>query len=197
MDKEFKVGDVIAFGGFTPVSELIKFWTRSAVSHVAVVTGFIGGSPLIGESTSLSGFSGVVENFLFERLNKYAGNVWRLPLDRSLAPFNESKFRGFLDANIGKPYDKRQAVKSALDLTDSWQGPGYNEEDFEAFFCSELVAGLFQAAGFIDERVNCSEVTPIDLCRWRIYAGDQEQIKGEGQRIRRFNTANPLDWALD
>uniref|UniRef100_UPI0040568201 hypothetical protein n=1 Tax=Candidatus Electronema sp. TaxID=2698783 RepID=UPI0040568201 len=40
--------------------------------------------------------------------------------------------------------------------------------------------------------VNASEVTPVDLCRWRIY-----QLKGDSQkRISRFNTASPADWNI-
>ena len=40
-----------------------------------------------------------------------------------------------------------------------------------------------------------SELTPIDLCRWRICEPDYFLLKGSvDARIRRFNTANPSDW---
>ena len=97
-----------------------------------------------------------------------------------------------------KAYDMPQAIKSALDTLDmlpfGLHGPGYNSEDFSKFFCSELVAAGLEEAGAVGT-VNASEVTPIDLCRWKIYQGEYYQLKGDpGKKISRFNTAAPSDW---
>jgi hypothetical protein len=91
-----------------------------------------------------------------------------------------------------------QALKSAVDVFDDLpfdlHGPGYNQEDFSRFFCSELVAAGLEKAGTVGT-VNASEVTPIDLCRWNIYEKTYYQLKGEEDKdISRFNTLDPQDW---
>jgi cell wall-associated NlpC family hydrolase len=75
-----KPGDVIAFGGKGNFSQIIKWATRSEVSHVGVIlqsklvidgdtqTGFFN---QIIESTSLNGFSGVSVSRLCDRVNHY------------------------------------------------------------------------------------------------------------------------------
>ncbi|MGD8931607.1 MAG: hypothetical protein PVI52_03485, partial [Chromatiales bacterium] len=74
------------------------------------------------------------------------------------------------------------------------EGPAYNSEDFSKFFCSELVAAGLEMAGAVGA-VNASEVTPIDLCRWKIYQGSYYQLKGsKKKKISRFNTADPANW---
>ena len=70
---EMQPGDVIAFGGKGQFSEIIKWATRSTVSHVGVIMQskmFLDGGVQEGifnqiiESTSLNGFSGVTTNRL-------------------------------------------------------------------------------------------------------------------------------------
>lgn len=114
--------------------------------------------------------------------------------------FNQKKFFDFLfnQAKLRKPYDMSQAIKSALDALDQLpfglHSPGYNREDFSKFFCSELVSAGLEIAGAIGE-VNTAEVTPIDLCRWKIYEPKYYQLKGDrNKKISRFNTASPADW---
>jgi hypothetical protein len=202
-------GDVIAFGGKGHFSEIIKFATFSSVSHVGVIlqtkipeddTGRFFNQ--IIESTSLHGFNGVNVSRFSDRLNTYEGELWWLPLRKQIRQesFDTKKFFNFLfnQAKERKPYDMFQAAKSAVDALDKLpfgkHGPGYNEEDFSKFFCSELVAAGLESAGAIGS-VNASEVTPIDLCRWNIYDGSYYQLKGESsKRISRFNTASPSDW---
>ena len=86
-------------------------------------------------------------------------------------------------AQEGKPYDMPQAVLSAIDGLPFSE----NKEDFTKFFCSELVTAGFEAAGLFD--INCSEVTPIELCRMKLYDGCY-QLKGEPKEIRRFNSVD-------
>ncbi|MEN8258083.1 MAG: hypothetical protein ABFS09_09520 [Thermodesulfobacteriota bacterium] len=202
-------GDVIAFGGKGHFSEIIKFATFSSVSHVGVIlqtkipeddTGRLFNQ--IIESTSLNGFNGVNVSRFSDRLNTYEGELWWLPLNKKIrdSSFDKSKFFNFLfnQAKERKPYDMPQAIKSAVDALDELpfglHGPAYNKEDFSKFFCSELVSAGLETAGAVGS-VNASEVTPIDLCRWRIYENSYYQLKGESsKRISRFNTASPADW---
>jgi len=201
-------GDVIAFGGKGHFSEIIKFATFSEVSHVGTILQtkisedtsdrFFNN---IIESTSLNGFNGVSVSRLSDRLS-YNGEIWWLPLrkDLRLNHFNQQKFFDFLfnQAKERKEYDMPQAIKSALDALDNLpfgvHGPTYNKEDFSKFFCSELVAAGLEEAGVIG-KINASEVTPIDLCRWNIYEETYYQLSGNpDKKIKRYNTLNPLDW---
>jgi len=64
----------------------------------------------------------------------------------------------------------------------------------DLFFCSELVAAGLEKAGTVG-KVNASEVTPIDLCRWNIYANTYFQLKGQADKqISCCNTLDPVDW---
>lgn len=208
-------GDVIAFGGKGHFSETIKFATRSDVSHVGVIlqtkitddgTGRFFNQ--IIESTSLNGFNGVNISRFSDRLDSYEGEIWWLPLSEEIRKtrFDQKKFYDFLfnQAKKRKPYDMPQAINSALDILDTLpfgkHGPTYNREDFSKFFCSELVAAGLEVAGAVDS-VNASEVTPIDLCRWKIYQDIYYMLKGDPEgdpkkkkKISRFNTALPSGW---
>lgn len=204
-----KPGDVIAFGGKGQFSEIIKFATFSDVSHVGVIlqTQVKDDSDKhffnqIIESTSLNGFNGVNISRFSDRINTYEGELWWLPLREDVREkLNTRKFYDFLfnQAQQRKPYDMPQAIKSALDTLDNipfvGHGSTYNKEDFSKFFCSELVAAGLEAGGAIHS-INCSEVTPIDLCRWNIYSGTYFQLKGDmNKKIKRYNTMSPSEWS--
>ncbi len=204
--ERMRPGDVIAFGGKGHSSDIIKFATFSDVSHVAVIlqtkvlndkTGRFFNE--IIESTTMNGAAGVRTARLSDCLSIYEGEIWWLPLnERIRTRFDEKEFYNFLFQQKGREYDLPQAVKAGIDLLDrlpfSGGGPSLNREDFSKFFCSELVAAAFERAG-VTGPVNASEVTPIDLCRWRIYQSSYYQLKGDpSKKISRFNTASPADW---
>lgn len=206
---DMKPGDVIAFGGKGHLSEIIKFATCAEVSHVGVLIQTKVADDTTGrffnqiiESTSLHGFNGVQISRLSDQIHIYDGEIWWLPLSEEIREkrFDQKAFYDFLfnQAKERKEYDMPQAIKSALDVLDNlpfgMHGPGYNKEDFSKFFCSELVSAGLEKAGVVGP-VNASEVTPIDLCRWRIYQESYYQLQGNPKRkITRFNTADPADW---
>ncbi len=204
--KEMKPGDVVAFGGKGDFSQIIKWATRSVTSHVGIILQsqlLIGDKPQDGkfnqiiESTSLNGFSGVTISRLSDRIDTYPGEIWWLPLgEDSRAKLDSSKFFNFLLHQNRKEYDMPQAVGSALDVLDDVPFIGrttHNEEDFSRFFCSELAAAGLEAGGVIGS-LNASEVTPIDLCKFKLYAGDYYQIKGGEKPIGGYNTLSPEGW---
>lgn len=203
---QMKPGDVIAFSGKGNFSEIIKWATRSQVSHVGVILQsklLIEDAPQAGmfnqiiESTSLNGFSGVSVSRLSDRIATYDGEMWWLPLsDKIRANLNLKEFYDFLIHQDHKPYDTPQAIKSALDAFDSTPGLSgltKNVEDFSKFFCSELVTAALEKAGVI-KNINSSEVTPADLCSFQLYKEDYCQIKGELRKIKGFNTQKPEGW---
>jgi len=202
---KMRPGDVIAFGGKGHFSEIIKWATRAPVSHVGVIlqTQLASGSSnddfynQVIESASINGFSGVSVSNMSARL-MYDGEIWWLPLsDAAREKFNEKQFVDFLLRQDHKPYDAPQAVTSALDALDRAPVIGSltrNREDFERFFCSELVAAGLEKASVIPN-INASEVTPVDMCMFRLYTADYYQLKGEQKEIKGYNSVDPAGWA--
>jgi len=203
---KMKAGDVIAFSGKGNFSEIIKWATRSSVSHVGIILQsklVIDGDSQSGifnqiiESTSINGFSGVTISRLSDRLDTYDGEIWWLPLSQSVSSAMDTrKFYNFLIHQERKEYDMPQAMKSAIDTFDNVPVLGkatHNIEDFSRFFCSELVAAGLEAAGAIDH-INASEVTPIDLCSFSLFEADYYQLKGNRKEIKGYNAIDPNGW---
>lgn len=202
-----KLGDVIAFGAKGFVPNVIKWATRSAVSHVGVIlqsqlifdgTTQSGKFNQIIESTWLDGFAGVTINRLSDRMKKCDGDLlWWLPLsDAARKKLDLQKFYDFMLHQNRKPYDAPQAIFSAADEWDNHPILGHlthNTEDFSKFFCSELVAAGLEASGVI-KSVNASEVTPIDLCTFNLYADDYYQFSGGEKKICGYNSVDPEGW---
>lgn len=205
---QMKPGDVIAFSGKGNFSEIIKWATRSNVSHVGVILQsklVIDSNPQAGmfnqiiESTSLNGFSGVNISRLSDRIATYEGEMWWLPLSEGTrSQLKLKEFYDFLIHQDHKPYDTPQAIKSALDAFDNTPGLSgltKNVEDFSKFFCSELVAAALEAAGVIN-KINASEVTPVDLCSFNLFRDDYCQLKGELRPIKGYNSQSPEGWGV-
>ena len=204
--QQMKAGDIIAFSGKGDFSQIIKWATRAEVSHVGVILQSTlqiesisqpGYFNQIIESTSLNGFSGVSISRLSDRLDTYEGEIWWLPLsDVVYNSMDKKKFYDFLLHQERKEYDTVQAIKSALDALDKIPGIGgltRNSEDFSRFFCSELVAAGLEAAGAISS-VNASEITPIDLCSFKLFGDSYFQLKGNRKEIRGYNSIDPTGW---
>jgi hypothetical protein len=147
----------------------------------------------IVESTSLNGFEGVSISQVSRRIPSYEGEVWWLPLGgaaRQAVDESQGKFEKYLLGQVGKPYDFKQAVGAGTDILDGL-GIGHNREDFSKFLCSELAAAALEQVQAFGKNVeiNCSEVTPIDLCMFNIYDTAVRQLQGNpGVRIRAFNS---------
>lgn len=180
-------GDVIAFGGKGRLSSLIKMATRGPVSHVGLVLQAAATTDrsrgrshgrhfnLCIESTTLGGMSGVSISRLSDRLRVYSGEVWWMPLASEVrTQVDFEQLFDFAFAQVGKPYDAAGAVRSGVDL---WGLEA--DEDLDQLFCSELDAATLRAGGAVPAHVNPSEVTPLDLVRWSIYAPTYYQLKGE------------------
>jgi len=195
-------GDVIAFCGEETASEIIKWATRSSVSHVGVILRperLAKGESQQEACDHLMEATprGVKIKRLSQRVKHYDGKIWWLPLSDAIRQrMDLERFHDFLLEQEHKPYDVPQAVKSALDALDDDPLLGLvtrNIEDFSSLFCSELIAAALEASGAISH-LNASEVTPIDLCRFAIYQEDYYQLKGEHELIEGYNTLSPEGW---
>jgi hypothetical protein len=196
-----RAGDVIAFGGSSHFSGIIKMAISAELSHVGIILEIQAKDSESGEFChqiiDATSRQGVKISRFSDRVDEYDGDVWWLPLRQDIrqVTFDQCAFYEFLCAQVGKKYDRLQAVGSAIDVFDALPPgmcrPGYNEENFDRFFCSELVAAGLKAAGIVPASINASEVTPIDLCRWNIYAPEYYLLKGEPKEISGYNSCDP------
>jgi len=180
-------GDVIAFSGRGLFSWIIQTWTRHPISHVGIVSrcNVAGGeeSVRVMESTSLDGYTGVVETRLSQRVAQYRGAIFWLPLSFEIRNrLNLPLFWEFIYGAQGKPYDLWQAIRSAT--VDG-------KEDHKRLFCSELVAAGLEAGEALPE-INSSGVTPRDICEYALYTPEVYQLCGRRRsQIPNLNTRKP------
>jgi hypothetical protein len=195
--EKIQPGDIIAFSGRGWWSRLIKWWTKSTVSHIGIVEAVISEqkgnwiNQLI-ESTTLDGFAGVCINRLSARIEQYRGDIWWLPLsDASRAVLSLDRFGDFLLRQRGKKYDKFGAIRAGVDFLDRFpllRNLTRSEESFSRLYCSELAAAGLEAGGVL-KQVNASEITPDDLCRFKIFGTEYVQLSGKKPRkIIGYNT---------
>jgi hypothetical protein len=182
-------GDVIAFSGQGLPSAVVKFVTRSVVSHVAIV---LETKPkvLIIESTPIEGFSGVTITGLADRIAKHPGDMWWLPLGGSVRRrLNIQTMQAFLRQQNHKAYDALEAINSGLDIPALTRGGQPQNDNYDQFFCSELVMAGLKSAGVL-MAMDSSEITPNDLCCYAIYDPDYYQIKGD--RLQEIHCVNSV-----
>ncbi len=194
--KVVQSGDVVAFGGKSLLSKIVKAAGKTVVSHSGVIVTALAGDtePQFFESTvRLKGsnpVSGARVTSFQNRWNEYDGELWLLPLAAEIRKefFDEPAFRDFVAEADGKDFDLGEGFAIIWrEILEQLEGSDLVAEQY--YFCSELVADAFLHAGTIAD-VDPSEVSPKDLCRWKMY-GDTYFVR-EGQvqtrRIRRFNT---------
>lgn len=205
-------GDIIAFSSNQGFSRLIKMATRSQVTHVGIV---VRSQLLVDEATFLDlgskryinqvlesttvqrNEAAVVLNRLSDRVKFYPGEMWWLPLDPEVRQrMDMQAFYHFLLEQSHKTFDVVQAIKAAFDLGSNLPlSPRLhqNVEDYSKLFCSEMAAAAMEVSGAIAS-INASEVTPIDLCMFRLYWRNYYQLKGEPKQISGYNSINPESW---
>lgn len=214
--RQIKSGDVIAFAGNDPLSEVVRVSTQSAVSHVGMAWVYdpveqqgteeaspdrpgsslkidiVESHPLCFDQDTGKPKMGVQRNCFKTLIDTYDGQIWWLPLSpEKRRQFDFQAFADFVVESEHRAYDFIQAVLAGLDILDD-VGLTRAKEDHSSFFCSELVAAAFKKAGLIDQ-VNSSEVTPIDLCRFPIYDDDYYLLCGQAIPIAGYNSRSDLE----
>lgn len=178
--------DLISFSGKGHVSNIIKGFTNSDISHVALVYKILDENEkervLIIESTSLvtlpdkihgEMIKGVQIQALSERLNTYDGQVYWHKLNVPISEARQASMYSWLltqhTARI--KYDTIGAVRSGVDI---WDYMMESKPDYEKLFCSEMVAKVYEIAGYFIQ--NPSEQTPEDVVKFG-FLDDRVQIK--------------------
>lgn len=167
-----RTGDLIACEGRGLAAWIVRWATRSDVSHVAVVYRTWHCVQLIEtvKVGALRGRVGVTR--LSNRVADDArgGRVWWLPLAPDVrAAMDADRLVNSMMRQIGVPYDLWQAIHSATLLR--------NRRSAARLFCSEAVAKAYVDAGILAGDFNWSEATPGDARAWPIY-GECRQLAG-------------------
>ena len=134
-------------------SRLIEYTTRCRWSHVeALYDDHTLGAMLVG---------GV--RFRSLKSPQYKHAVAYQVVEIAASPLTESHFDGFLEQQIGKPYDWRSILAFGLGQRD-WRNP-------LAWFCSELVLRGLEFANIVQlpADIPMTRITPRDL--WMLLAG--------------------------
>ncbi len=189
-----RAGDVLAFSGNAFGSKLIQFFTKSPISHVAIVSENGGGKEYVEANNILKKVG--VYRFPAEKLEEYNGRVWLLPLSSSAHKrMNKTILENYLFQQANFAFDTFGSIRSAevlLPLIPVLRNRIriVYQEDLSKLFCSEFIAAAFRTSGVI-KNINASEVTPADLCRFSIYEASYFQILGSHLEIPDFNMTSP------
>ena len=151
-----KTGDVVLFSGKTGFSRSIKWFTVSHWTHVGMVIRLPEHpDPLIWESLRIPELPDVIDGTLKSgvQLLNLADRLRTCVADIAIRSLNEpitSDMNGAL-LNFRETVRNRPYEQSMLQLFRSaWDGPfGQNQADLSSIFCSELIAGAYQAMGLL------------------------------------------------
>ena len=203
IQNELNPGDVIAFVGNSKFCNLIKSVLDYPISHVGIIlsTKHDEYQPLVKiiESGLVRNFDGVSISNFNDRVIEYFGEIFVLKLNKQARKqFDNDKFYSWLIAQEGKPYDVKQCISLGLKentyneyskfFNSTLLNQVKNTEDYNELFCSELVAGGLKVANVLPT-INPSEVSPKDLCSYKIFEQNYYQIKGNPLfNIDNFNT---------
>ena len=175
-------GDVLAFSGSGPVAWLIHAATCSRYAHVGIVAEHAG-RPVLFESTTLSPAKCIIQgervdgpqaHLIHERIRTAGCRVW---LSRPWWPLTEVESRlltEWLLAQLGRPYDYRDAALSASRLLKRLKAGTSNST-----MCSEMAVRAFQsirrvppgpeAGGPVDASDYSPRLAMWALCRrWQV-----------------------------
>ena len=134
-----------------------KTWS----SHVGVIV-VAEGRVMLFESTSIrGGVKGVRLVPVSEAIPFYDGDVMVRKLKTNRDVYFTSTINRFVTSTINKKYES-----SVFELMGSaWNGwfIGHNRPDYTTYFCSELVAHLYQRLMLIPDDVITNEMTPEDF----------------------------------
>lgn len=190
----FITGDMIAFSGKGTISNIIKKWTNSDISHVACVVVEDGGI-YIYESTTLVDLpdietgkiiKGMQKHLLSNRLKNYKGQLYFYPQTLKPSPKAKEAMVAWIK-DIHKqevPYSQIEAIFAGIDPIMLHEiGLFTNHADFAYIFCSEAVAKVQKIKYIIDypthaiAHCNPSEITPANLCKSNIFYRGYEIVE--------------------
>jgi hypothetical protein len=160
--------DLVLFSGGGFFSRLIKFFTRSNISHIGIIiTDKENGICYIMESTTMSPISnkrGVQINLAKDVILNYKGGIFIKPLNSfTVSKEISNKLKEIRRQLNGRPYERNfwELAKSEIDIT--FGKLFRNKPSMKSVFCSELVAHIYKELGILKGSLPANEYTPADF----------------------------------
>ncbi|KAF0807516.1 hypothetical protein A167_02848 [Alcanivorax sp. S71-1-4] len=161
-----RTGDLLLFAGRGPISDTIRFFTRSHWSHIGMVVRLPEhDTPLILESTTLSEsadihvgapVAGVGLVPIMKRIEEYDGDI---ALRQRLGePLTDAQQR--MVARIARRLHQRPYKNYVLTLARDTVTGFRRRPDFSGMFCSELVAEIYRRLGWLAREQRPSLLVP-------------------------------------
>ena len=162
----FQKGDMLVFerGKRDIVGWAISKFTKSQFVHVGIV--------LDDKYFIESQKRGVVITSIQKAVNERNQDIWHCqlkPEHRLKVEQNKDLFNKIIREELHKRYDFLQILKFGLNII---SGGRYKPSECNKYnVCSELAAYLLKSVGILDESLNTSLVSPVDVFEFTIYSG--------------------------
>lgn len=154
-------GDIVLFSGKGRISQIIKWFSGTEYSHVAMVVHAVDQDAVfLWESTTLSNVADVETGTyrkgvqlvpLSDRLERYEGTVWVRHLAPALSAGQRAALWQFRREVAGRPYERKKVELFLSLFKDRGIGGCRRQEDLSSLFCSELVAEAYQRMGLLPD----------------------------------------------
>lgn len=156
--RHLRTGDILLFAGRGLVSDTVRVFTRSHWSHIGMVVHLPGvPGPLVLEATTLSESNDVFRGApvrgiglvpFASKVQEYPGEVaLRQRVGPALDETQEKLLRRLVQRLRHRPYKNYLFCHLRGLLT------GRERGDYDAMFCSELVAELYRRVGWLEKNV--------------------------------------------
>jgi hypothetical protein len=162
---KLKTGDIILFSGKGGASQWIKWFCslfnhfkKTKYSHIGMLVVESNWVTLF-ESTLQDAAKGVQLVPFSHVVKTYNGRLFVRQICPALDDVQTLDLFRFIRSNIGKPYEKHiiELMRSVIDIL-----PSQRENDTD-FFCSELMASVFQMWRYLPEKPPANEYMPQDF----------------------------------
>lgn len=153
-------GSIVLFRGKGFVSDMICricslfSGKKTKYSHVGMIVADRN-RKFVFESTTLNGNKGVQLNLLSTVLRSYKGTIVVRRLYADLTPPQHLALQQFISDSLHKPYERH--IFELLGASTPWHLFDDNNSDY---FCSELVAKVYQIWGFLPKLPAAKEYSP-------------------------------------
>ena len=152
---DFETGDVLCFRGRGMGSRVIRWMTKSRYSHVGLAYLFEGRVYCL-EAVG----SGVRLMLMSELMRHYEGGIDRFVVPDAAAE-QRARAIGFGFAQLGRMYDRARLLRFAQTIL--LERDMEQVKDDQQWFCSELVAAAYRAAGHPLLQLQPAYTSPEDL----------------------------------
>lgn len=144
-----KTGDIVFFRGTSPISRLIRFFTKSEYTHVALA---------IGDKTIIE-----ADRFVNTRIREIQpSEVYEIYRVEDMTELMRRRIAVIAPMFVGYEYDYLQIFGVALRMIFSRKQNFFNRSN--KFICSELIDEVFHNSGVPRKNTRpVGDVTPVEL----------------------------------